>query len=298
MLLAHVHVPDPPDVSEWCPSMEDIDIKPENFTQELIADVNIILVTATDTEYCAVMGTGRKLREDDEGYTQVELDDGVTFNLVMYGTYKVAVIRTGQGPKKTETMLERIQAEINAQYVIAIGICYGMKQDKTNIGDTIVAERIMDTSSKRAAGDKLLARPQEYMCGRKLCNIFSQKQGFKQEKGDGTNVVIHYGMLVSENTLVASQEYKEDISEQISQALGGEMEGAGLMTAAEKRKYEGIVIKAIADWGNKDKELYRKWQKFAVVGAAKYVLYHLETTKMLKKKQLPIPHGGEANNED
>ena len=297
MLLAHVHVPDPPDVSEWCPSMEDIAIKPENFTQELIADVNIILVTATDTEYCAVMGTGRKLKEDDQGYTQVELDD-VTFNLVMYGSYKVAVIRTGQGPWRTEAMLEKIQAKINAQYVIAIGICYGMKQGKTNIGDTIVAESIMDTSSRRAAGDKLSARPQECKCGKELCNIFSQKQGFKQEKGDGTNIVIHCSTLVSENTLVASQEYKKDILKQIPHALGGEMEGAGLMNVAERGKYEGIVIKAIADWGNEDKEPYRKWQKFAVVGAAKYVLYRLQATEMLKKKQLPIPHGGEANNED
>ena len=278
-----MHVPEPPDVSEWCPSMEDIDIKPERFTPELIADVNIILVTATDTEYCAVMGTGRKLREDDQGYTQVELDD-VTFNLVMYGSYKVAVIRTGQGPGRTEAMLERIQAVINAQYVIAIGICYGMKKGKAKIGDMIVAESIMDTSNRRAVGAELSARPQEYKCGKKLCNMFSQKQGFKQEKGDGTNVVIHCGILVSENTLVASQEYKEDILKQIPHALGGEMEGVGLMTAAEKGNYEGIVIKAIADWGNEDKEPYRKWQKFAVVGAAKYVLYRLQAAEKLKKQ--------------
>ena len=259
-------------------------IKPINreYTPELIADVNIILVTATDTEYRAVMGTGTRIEGDGERYTQVDLDDDVTFNLVMYGSHKVAVIRTGQGPRKTEAMLEKIQKEIKAQYVIAVGICYGMKEDKAKLSDIIVAESIMDTSNRRATGDTLPARPEGYKCGKKLCATFKKNQGFEIETKDGY-IIIHCGVLVSENTLVASQEYKEDTLKQITQALGGEMEGVGLMTAAEKGEYEGIVIKAIADWGNENKEPYRKWQEFAAVGAAKYVLYHLEATEKFKK---------------
>ena len=286
LIIIHVVVvPDPPGVENECPPMAKIKPKNLTYTPELIADVNIILVTATDTEYRAVMGTGKRIEGDGERYTQVELDDDVTFNLVMYGSYKVAVIRTGQGPGRTEDMLERIQAEINAQYVIAIGICYGMKEDKTALGDVIVAESIMDTSSRRAAGDELPARPQEYKCGKKLYTTFKKNQGFELGKKD-SYVIIHCGTVVSENTLVASQKYKEGILEQIPQALGGEMEGVGLMTAAGKGKYEGIVIKAIADWGNEKKEPYRKWQEFAAVGAAKYVLYHLEETEKFKKQEL------------
>ncbi|XP_019863540.1 PREDICTED: uncharacterized protein LOC109592556 [Amphimedon queenslandica] len=117
-------VPDPPDVKSECPPMAKIKPKNCTHTPELTADVNIILVTATDTEYRAVMGTGTRIEGDGEKYTQVELDDDVTFNLVMYGSYKVAVIKTGQGPGRTEAMLENLQKVINAQYVIAVGICY------------------------------------------------------------------------------------------------------------------------------------------------------------------------------
>ena len=277
---------DPPDVSEWCPPMWDIAIDEVDYTKELVADVNIILVTATETEYRAVMGTSTKI-EGSQGYTQVVKD--VTFNLIMYGSHKVAIIRTGQGPYNTSDMLHKIREVINAQYVIAIGICYGMKEGKTKLGDVIVAESIMDTSNRRALGNKAPVRPDGCRCGAELSNIFQQTQGyrFKSIESDGKDqyVAVRYGVLVSENTLVASQVYKDDILKQIPQALGGEMEGVGLIRTAIAGKYEAIVIKAVADWGNENKEPYRKWQEFAAVAAAKYVLYRLKSRASEKFKK-------------
>ena len=276
-------MPDPPDVSEWCPPMRGITIEEVDYTKELVADVNIILVTATETEYRAVMGTGTRI-EGSQDYTQVELND-VTFNLVMYGSHKVAVICTDQGPYNTSDMLHKMREVIDAQYVIAIGICYGMKEGKSKLGDVIVAKSIMDTSNRRASGDEIPARPEEYKCGDKLSNIFKQNQGFCFESGVGQYVDVRHGVLASENTLVASQAYKDDILKQIPQALGGEMEGVGLMRYLIARNFEGIVIKAVADWGNENKEPYRKWQEFAAVAAAKYVIYRLEKRSSDKLKK-------------
>lgn len=272
-------MPDPPDVSEWCPPMRGITIEEVPYTEKLVADVNIILITATEKEYRAVMGMSTRI-EGSQDYTQVALKD-ITFNVVMYGSHKVAVIRTGQGPFKTADALHKIQEVINAQYVIAIGICYGMKEGKTKLGDVIVAESIMDTSNRRASGIKVAARPEEYKCGDELSNIFRQTQGYSFKSGEDEYVDVHHGVLVSENTLVASQIYKDDILKQIPHALGGEMEGVGLM---QFPRCEGIVIKGIADWGNEDKEPYRKWQEFAAVAAAKYVLYRLEKQANRLKK--------------
>lgn len=264
--------------------MWDITIYPVPYTKELVADVNIILVTATETEYRAVMGTSTQI-ESSQGYTQVALKD-VTFNLVMYGSNKVAVIRTGQGSRRTTVMLNKVQKVINAQYVIAIGICYGMKEGKTKLGDVIVAEIITDTSNRRASRDETTARPDGCRCGAELSNIFQQTQGyrFKSGESDGKDqcVAVHYGVIVSEDTLVASQAYKDNILKQIPHALGGEMEGVGLMQSATEGKYEGIMIKGIADWGNEDKEPYRKWQEFAAVAAAQYVLFHLKSRALQK----------------
>ena len=286
IIFTTIDVPDPPDVSGW-PFLEMKDIKTEEveFKEDLVADVNIVLVTATNKEYCAVMSVGKRMGEK---YTEVLLED-VTFNLVMYGSHKVAVICTEQGPAETILTLQNVQKAINAQYVIAIGICYGMKEGKTKLGHVIVAKSIIDMSSKRASDHGVVARPKEWESGSTLYGIFNRSRGFELASGGGEFVEVHTGVLTSENTLVASQDYKKKILDQIPQALGGEMEGAGILQAAKGGEYEGIVIKGIADWGNKDKEPYRKWQKFVAGAAAKYVLYRLESVASEKLKKNPGP---------
>ena len=279
-----VSVQDSPDTSGWFLEMKDIKMQEVEFSEDLIADVNIILVTAAKKEYCAVMSMGKRMGEK---YTQVFLEEeDVAFNLVMYGSHKVAVIRTEQGPAEKILTLQKVQRAINAQYVIAIGICYGMKEGKTKLGDVIVAKSIMDMSSKRTSDGGIVARPKEWESGSTLYGIFNQSRGFELASGEGEFVEVHTGVLTSENILFTSQDYKKKILDQVPHALGGEMEGAGIMQAAKDGGYEGIVIKGIADWGDKDKEPYRKWQKFVAGAAAKYVLYHLEsvTSEKLKKK--------------
>ena len=271
-------VRDPPDISGWFLEMKDIETQEVKFSEELVADVNIILVTATETEYCAVMSV---VKQVGEKYTKVFLKkECVTVNLVMYGSYKVAVICTEQGPAGTVSMLQKVQKAINAQYVIAIGICYGMKEGKTKLGDVIVAKSIMDISCKRAEDGGFVFRLiKEWESGPTLYGVFNHPSGFKLESGEGEFVEVHTGTLVSENTLVASQDYKKKILGQVPHALGGEMEGLGIMQAAKDGRYEGIVIKGIADWGDKNKEPYRKWQKFVAGAAANYVLYCLKENK-------------------
>ena len=278
-----VSVQDPPDISGWFLEMKDIKMQEVEFSEDLIADVNIILVTATNKEYCAVMSRGKRMGEK---YTEVLLED-VAFNLVTYGSHKVAVIRTEQGPGETILTLQKVQRAINAQYVIAIGICYGMKEGKTKLGDVIVTKSIMDMSSKRASGGGIVARPKEWKSGSTLYGIFNQSRGFELASGEGEFVEVHTGVLTSENILFTSQDYKKKILDQVPHALGGEMEGAGIMQAAKDGGYEGIVIKGIADWGDKDKEPYRKWQKFVAGAAAKYVLYRLESVASEKLKKKP-----------
>ena len=285
IIFTTIDVLHPPDISGWFLEMKDIKTEEVMFSTGLVADVNIILVTATNKEYCAVMSVGKRMGEK---YTEVLLED-VTFNLVTYGSHKVAVICTEQGPAETVSMLQKVQRVINAQYVIAIGICYGMKEGKTKLGHVIVAKSIIDMSSKRASDHGVIARPKEWESGSTLYGIFNRSSGFELASGEGEFVEVHTGVLTSENTLVASQDYKKKILDQIPQALGGEMEGAGILQAAKGGEYEGIVIKGIADWGDKEKEPYRKWQKFVAGAAAKYVLYRLESVASEKLKKNPGP---------
>jgi hypothetical protein len=65
------------------------------------------------------------------------------------------------------------------------------------------------------------------------------------------------------------------------------MEGAGIMESAGANDYEGIVIKAVANYGDANKREYEKWQPFAAYAAAKYVWFHLDRND-LKRAQPPL----------
>lgn len=266
-----------PDVSEYCRKVEDIDKTLhkefiENLTEEekkIIKATKFILVTAVDIEYRAVMGQATSTRSDKKFLKVIVKDRSANFILGNYGECRVAIIQTGTGPDKAEKILKSVQKVVKAEYVIAIGVCFGAKKSKTNIGDIIIAESIIDTTEKRHEGNKTIVIPETYRCGENLFNMFRHDKSIETK---GKSVIIHCGSLSSEKTLYRSAEEKEEILGQVPKALGGEMEANGIRKAADESetKFEWIVIKAIVDWGDEAKD--KKSQPFGAVSCARYVL--------------------------
>ncbi|XP_019853999.1 PREDICTED: uncharacterized protein LOC109583196 [Amphimedon queenslandica] len=274
----------PPDVSKYCPKLEDIDhenkMKKKYITQltkeekEFIKKVNVILVTARLVEYRAVMGATEPPSSDGKYIKVVTTDQSANFILGKYGPCNVAVIITGQGPNETERILSSVQNDVKAKYVIAIGICYGAKEDKTEelgdktkLADIIVAKSIADITEKRYEGPELIINTKEYQCGRELCNLLSQDCLFTFES---KSVKVHVGVLASEFTQFRSEDEKQKIFKQVPQALGGEMEANGINRVAKREGgFEWIVIKSIVDWGNEEKN--KMWQPFGAVSCARFV---------------------------
>ncbi|XP_019854006.1 PREDICTED: uncharacterized protein LOC109583202 [Amphimedon queenslandica] len=206
-------------------------------------------------------------------------DKSANFILAKYGSCHVTITRTGQGPDETEEILVSVQKDVEAKYVIAIGICYGAKEsktkelsDKTNLGDIIVAKSIVDTAHQRIEGKDTVVLTNTYPCGKNLFKLFKHDEVF-QIKGKVVKVH-HQGSLASEFTLFRSKEAKEEKLKYVQRALGGEMEAKGIYKAAERGEFEWIVIKAIVDWGTEEKD--KKWQPFGAVSCARFVLQCLD----------------------
>ena len=89
-------------------------------------------MTTTTIEYHAVMGATEPTGGDGKYIKDITKDEPINFFLGKYGPCYVAVIMTGLGPNKTEIVLCSVQYDVTAQYVIAIGICYGAKEDTEN----------------------------------------------------------------------------------------------------------------------------------------------------------------------
>ena len=63
------------------------------------------------------------------------------------------------------------------------------------------------------------------------------------------------GPLLSGEKLIDSSEFKDRLLKQFPDAIGGEMEAAGIYSACQNTNTPWIVLKSICDWadGNKDK---------------------------------------------
>ncbi|XP_019863391.1 PREDICTED: uncharacterized protein LOC109592370 [Amphimedon queenslandica] len=220
------------------------------------------------------MGATEPTGGDRKYIRVITKNQSANFILGKFGPCNVAIISTGQGPDETDRVLTSVQNDVNAEFVIAIGICYGAKEseteelgDKTKLADIIVAKSIINTTSKRNERTETVVKTKECQCGGKLLNLFRHDDVFKFKSKP---VKVHIGVLASEDTLQHNEEEKQKMLKQVPQVLGGEMEANGINRVAEREGgFQWIVIKAIVDWGNEKKD--KKWQKFAAVSCARFV---------------------------
>jgi len=92
---------------------------------------------------------------------------------------------------------------------------------------------------------------------------------FRTGESDWHSPKVHFGILLCGEKLIASKSFLDRLLDIEKEAIGGEMEGSGLYTAARKAKIDWIIVKAISDWADGSKN--DKMQPIAAMNAAKYV---------------------------
>ena len=61
---------------------------------------------------------------------------------------------------------------------------------------------------------------------------------------------VRFGLVLSGEKLVDNLAFRQELLEFEPEAIGGEMEGAGLYTACQDRQVDWILVKAICDWAD------------------------------------------------
>jgi hypothetical protein len=90
---------------------------------------------------------------------------------------------------------------------------------------------------------------------------------------------VRFGVLLTGDKLVDKFDYREQLRTFEPEAIGGEMEGAGLYAACQDKKVDWILVKAICDWadGNQAQDKDAR-QRTAALNAANFVLHALQFT--------------------
>lgn len=161
--------------------------------------------------------------------------------------------------------------------VMMVGIAFGLDLEKQRIGDILVSEQILDYEVQRVGTDAqgnvaIISRAARPYASTSLLSRF--KAAYKDWPGPSK---AHFGLVLTGAKLIDNQDYRDKLRQIEPEAIGGEMEGAGLYAAAEKGHIDWILIKAICDWADGNKHAHEKeYQQQAAHNAVSFVLHTLK----------------------
>jgi nucleoside phosphorylase len=227
----------------------------------------VLMVVSTPVERAAVLAavravTGKEPVRDSRGYP--------VFQLGTLGNSNVVLAQTGPGstgPVSAGASVPELIAQWKADYVISTGICFGLRMGEQETGDIIVSRqlrlvgprKVTETDDGRPA---IRIRGDFVTAGHRLYNYFASA-----DPPEG--VQVHVGALLTWDVLVDLKSVRDELVTLDPEALGCEMEGAGVYTAAHRAGIDWIVVKGISDWGfHKTDEEQRK----AATNAARFVV--------------------------
>lgn len=276
--------------------------------EELKEKINILIITAADCEKEAVNSELNPLDNQNEillyKYNEYE------YYIGKFGLYDVVHVKTDEGNLGSNssilTMYITLNLWSNLKMVVMMGIACGKKDDRKEIGDILVAEKMFyyeKCKVKEEDGEiifnGIIGNPL-IKSSRRLYQIFENSEDWDMElnfKNRTRKVKIHKGMLFSGEKLINCEKVQNLISKLYSQTgIGFDMEGAGIAYGCEKMNFkEWIVVKSISDFGigGTISDSNRKKAIKAVINYCKYKF----NKKEIFDDILEIESSGEENEE-
>lgn len=216
----------------------------------------ILLAVAADVEHDAVKNAAIK-----EGLPQFKRrfeGDHTYWQLGQLGGCELLLVKCTAGSGGVSGALPTLMDaanDVKPNAIIMPGIAFGLKQDKQELCEILLSKQIMAYDLKRYTEDedgtiKITPRGDRVSASPRL------HDRFWNGARDWRVAKVHEGLILSGDTLVDSPKFKSELLRLEPEAIGGEMEAAGLYVASMKHHIDWIVVKAICDWGeNKDKSV-------------------------------------------
>ena len=212
---------------------------------------DILLVTATEVESRAVL----KVAEESTGHPSrsLEVGNGTYRDLGEVNGKKVWLVQSEMGaggPGGAHETVGQAIREVNPEEVIMVGIAFGSNREKQKIGDVLVAKQLHLYEPQRRSTDRVIPRGDKASASPRLL------QRFRNAKLDWQIANVHFGLVLSGEKLIDDDEFVRELLRQEPEAIGGEMEGAGLYVPCLAAKKDWILVKAVCDWadGKKSKD--------------------------------------------
>ncbi|WP_293127018.1 hypothetical protein [Microcoleus sp. bin38.metabat.b11b12b14.051] len=241
------------------------------------SEIDVVLITATDTELKAVANLLQPYPE--KAKILLVYSGPETYYIGKFGAYKTVVTKCRMGSIGEGSVIlatEQAQRLWSPRAIIMIGIAFGKDPRKQKIGDVFVASQIISYEQQRVSEKQTVYRGAIPPSNPILLNRFENIQNWQFICPDGSSSKIHIGPILSGEKLVDDPVFKAKLLDEFPQAIGGEMEGAGLCAASGRVGTAWILVKSICDWG--DGKKHNKHQHLAAAAAASLV-HHVLSQK-------------------
>ena len=233
----------------------------------------ILIVTVTEVEGQAVLNafesaTQQKARVETRG-DRVYQNLGILNNSQIF----MAISEMGsQGLGAAQQTAQKAIAALRPQAVFAVGIAFGIYIiEEQEIGEILVSQQLIPYELQRVGKREIILRGDRPHSSSTLINFL------KSAKLTWQGSKVHFGSLLSGEKLVDNLDYRNNLRKLASEAIGGEMEGAGIYVSCQDAKVDWIVVKAICDWADGNKSQGKdEYQKLAADNAAKFIVHALQ----------------------
>jgi nucleoside phosphorylase len=153
------------------------------------------------------------------------------------------------------------------RYLVLCGVCYGLDEQRQELCDVVVSQRVIDIDHRA------LIENRRYIRGVNVPPSPVLLSRLKASTLTPPSYGVHFGPMVASSTLLNSETERARLLSDVPHAVGGDMEGAAVYTAAATNGIEWIVVKGIADFGRAKTYAH---QPAAAANAADFVVRMLQ----------------------
>src|SRR5262249_455936 len=156
--------------------------------------------------------------------------------------------------------------------VVLVGIAFGVEPDKQKIGEILVSRQLKPYELQRVGtnehgGLKIISRGDRVSASPRIVGRL------RAACPEWTGAAVKFELVLTGEKLVDNIDFRRQLEAFVPEAVGGEMEGAGLYTACTERNADWVIVKAICDWADgKKREQKAERQKLAANEAIGFVL--------------------------
>lgn len=236
-------------------------------------ECDVLLITVTEIETRAVLEAAKILTGAEPLLSFGK--EKTYLSLGSLGGASILLVRSEMGSDSvggaTVTTRDAL-SEVSPAAVIMVGISFGVDPREQEIGRILVSKQLQGYDLQRVGTDKSTGAQVVTPRGDRASASPRLLDRLRTASLTWLENRIDFGLILSGQKLVDNLDYRESLRQQFPDAMGGEMEGAGVYAAAYN--YNWILVKAIADWADGNKRRNKNMRQVRAAGAAARFVLH------------------------